>query len=184
MNKNREVTRDKALIGATGVHFVCGELSRRGFIALPTIRNTRGIDILAVTPKGKQIAIQVKTMRSRNRWPVPKEDKIQADKDYFFVFVNLKGNLERRPDYYMVPSKFLKDYTAKAFKAWLNSPGKRGKPHSKENPFRYFPVPERRFKEKSYKEILGKPIGLESFKMDKILGKIIEGQIEKNSSDT
>jgi hypothetical protein len=54
LNENQEqVTREKALIGAAGVHFVCGELSRRGFIALPTIRNTRGIDILAITPKGK-----------------------------------------------------------------------------------------------------------------------------------
>jgi hypothetical protein len=175
LNENQEqVTREKALIGAAGVHFVCGELSRRGFIALPTIRNTRGIDILAITPKGKQIAIQVKTMRNRNRWPVPKEDKIQENEDYFFVFVNLKGSLEKRPDCYMVSSKFLKDYTAKAFKAWLKTPGKRGKPHSKENPFRYFPVPERRFKEKSYQEILGKPIDLEDFKMDRVLRKILE----------
>ena len=164
---------EKELIGAAGVHFVCGELSRRGFIALPTIRNTPGVDIVAVTPKGRKITLQVKTLWNGRRWPVPKEDKIQENEDYFFVFVNLKGSFKERPEYYMVPSEFLKDYVAKAFQAWLDTPGKRGKPHSKENPFRYFPVPERRFQEKPYRELLGEPIDLEEYSMDKVFRNII-----------
>jgi hypothetical protein len=36
---------EKALVGVSGVHFVVGELSRRGWVALPTIRNTKGIDV-------------------------------------------------------------------------------------------------------------------------------------------
>ena len=31
------------LIGIAGVHYVVSELSRRGLVALPTIRNTAGI---------------------------------------------------------------------------------------------------------------------------------------------
>ncbi len=38
------------LIGIAGVHYVVSELSRRGLIALPTIRNTAGIDIIVSKP--------------------------------------------------------------------------------------------------------------------------------------
>jgi hypothetical protein len=36
------------LAGVSGEYFVAAELSRRGFIASITMRNTRGIDILAI----------------------------------------------------------------------------------------------------------------------------------------
>jgi hypothetical protein len=39
-------TQDTALIGATGVHYVVSELSLRGMIALPTIHNTAGVDVV------------------------------------------------------------------------------------------------------------------------------------------
>jgi hypothetical protein len=67
-----EITKDTALIGAAGVHFVVSELSLRGFIALPTIRNTAGMDIVAVHPNGEWHAnIQVKTSRSKvSFWPI------------------------------------------------------------------------------------------------------------------
>ena len=51
---------EKSLVGACGVFYVSAELSRRGWIAMPTIRNTKGIDIIA--SKGdKTVNIQVKT---------------------------------------------------------------------------------------------------------------------------
>ncbi len=42
-NSNKKLRND--LIGVAGVHFVVSELTLRGLIALPTIRNTAGIDI-------------------------------------------------------------------------------------------------------------------------------------------
>ena len=39
-------TRDISLVGAAGVHAVVSELSLRGLIALPTIRNTAGVDVI------------------------------------------------------------------------------------------------------------------------------------------
>lgn len=51
-----------ALIGIAVVHHVVSELSRRGLLALPTIRNTAAYDIIAMTPDGrKHWNIQVKT---------------------------------------------------------------------------------------------------------------------------
>ena len=54
--------KDKALIGAAGVFYVAAELSLRGMIALPTIRNTAGYDIIVTNRDGSKHAnIQVKT---------------------------------------------------------------------------------------------------------------------------
>jgi hypothetical protein len=47
--KMTERTVSNALVGIAGVHYVAAELSRRGLIALPTIRNTAGYDIIVAT---------------------------------------------------------------------------------------------------------------------------------------
>jgi hypothetical protein len=59
------------LIGIAGVHFVAYRLSLRGLIALPTIRNTGGIDLLVFDPTtDKESAIQVKTSQKKvSFWP-------------------------------------------------------------------------------------------------------------------
>lgn len=44
----------KELVGAAGVHYVASELSFRGMIALPTIRNTAGYDLIVVSADGKR----------------------------------------------------------------------------------------------------------------------------------
>jgi hypothetical protein len=79
----------KTLIGAAGVHFVVSELSFRGFIALPTIRNTAGIDILVSEPDGsRQANLQVKTRSKKSYyWPTSKPDKCLKGDFSFYVFV-------------------------------------------------------------------------------------------------
>ena len=73
--------KDKALIGAAGVFHVSAELMMRGIIALPTIRNTAGYDIVATTKDGARHAnIQVKTSgKWVNSWPIC--EKIESVKD-------------------------------------------------------------------------------------------------------
>ena len=67
----------KDLMGAAGVHFVAFKLSLRGFIALPTIRNTAGIDLLVSNPKTRrQAVLQVKTSANNAKvWPTSKPEK-------------------------------------------------------------------------------------------------------------
>ena len=74
-------TKDKALIGAAGVFHVSMELTLRGMIALPTIRNTAGYDIIATTQDGTRHAnIQVKASGKRvDSWPIC--EKIESVKD-------------------------------------------------------------------------------------------------------
>ena len=53
------------LAGVAGEYFVAAELSRRGFIASITLRNTRGIDIVATNKAAERtITIQCKTSRN------------------------------------------------------------------------------------------------------------------------
>jgi hypothetical protein len=73
--------RDKripsALTGIAGVHYVVSELSRRGMIALPTIRNMGAYDIVVASADGRRHAnIQVKTSSKRvTFWLMPPSKK-------------------------------------------------------------------------------------------------------------
>jgi len=93
------------LIGIAGVHYVVSELSRRGLIAMPTIRNTAGIDILVAEPDGSsQAVLQVKTagrkkiqQEGRQWWPMSRPDKCLKGPNAFYVFVRYdkdKGKFE------------------------------------------------------------------------------------------
>jgi hypothetical protein len=80
---------DNNLTGIAGVHFVVSELSRRGIIALPTIKNTAAYDIVAVNPEGTRHAnIQVKTSSKRvTFFPMPAPEKIRAGKYDIYVLL-------------------------------------------------------------------------------------------------
>jgi len=80
---------DNALIGAAGVHFVVSELSLRSLIALPTIRNTAGVDVVVVSADGSWHAnLQVKTSKNKVKfWPVSKRYEELRGKNNFYVFV-------------------------------------------------------------------------------------------------
>jgi hypothetical protein len=58
------------LCGVAGEYFVAAELSRRGYIASITLRNTRGVDVLASNQDAtRSVGIQVKTsQRGRPEW--------------------------------------------------------------------------------------------------------------------
>jgi hypothetical protein len=78
-----------ALIGAAGVHFVVSELSLRGLIALPTTRNTAGVDVVATSSDGLWHAnLQVKTSKDRvTFWPVGTHYKDWRGPNNHYVFV-------------------------------------------------------------------------------------------------
>lgn len=83
------LTCDKSLIGAAGVHFVVSELSLRGLIALPTIRNTARIDVLVSNADGSWNAnLQVKTSRSKvGFWPIGTKYREWQGDHCYYVFL-------------------------------------------------------------------------------------------------
>ena len=77
------------LVGVAGVHHVVSELTRRGLIALPTVRNVAAYDVLVATPDGKRHAnLQVKTSLKRvNFFPMPSVEKIRAGVHDWYVLL-------------------------------------------------------------------------------------------------
>jgi hypothetical protein len=129
---------ESSLVGIAGEYYVAAELSIRGFIAAVTLRNSRGLDIIASKSDGsKQISIQVKTNSGgAAKWILDKKAETFVSDSHYYVFVALKTKMQR-PDFYIVPSKIVGEYVANAHKNWLLQPSKNGSPHN-DNPVRNF----------------------------------------------
>lgn len=131
-NINNKVTSEltSLLSGVAGEYFVAAELSRRGYLASITLRNTKGVDILCSNADAtKTVAIQVKNNRRSNReWVVnQKAESFFAD-NHFYIFVNLHDD-KQQPDYFIVPSKTVATHVKETYAAWLAASGKGGRAH-------------------------------------------------------
>ena len=119
------------LTGVAGEYFVAAELSRRGYIATLTLKNTRGIDILVANANAtKSKNIQVKTSQERKKeWPLNYKAENHLADNLFYVFVNLKG-LNELPDFHIVPSKIVAEHCKTTHAEWLAAPGRKGQKHN------------------------------------------------------
>lgn len=117
------------LCGVSGEYFVAAELSRRGYIASITLRNTRGVDILASNGDAtKSVGIQVKTSQGTGKsWMLNKKVESDVATNLIFVFVQL--NALDSPDYYIVPKEVVSKFAGDNHKKWLETPGRKGQPH-------------------------------------------------------
>ncbi len=136
---------NKILAGVSGEYFVAAELSKRGYIASITLRNTKGIDVLCSNPDAtKTIGIQVKTNSSSKRsWILSKKSEDYFADKLFYVFVNL-NNGHRHPDFFIVPSEYVAEYIKRSHKKWLETPGKKGQKH-KDTSMRKFDDPKEKY---------------------------------------
>ena len=100
----------RALVGVAGVHWVVSELSWRGIIALPTVRNTAGVDILCTNKDGSKIALlQVKSSSKKvSFWPTPKGDAILSGKYCYYVFLRYAHDIDDF-EAFLVPGKEVKE---------------------------------------------------------------------------
>jgi hypothetical protein len=110
----------KTLSGVAGEYFVAAELSRRGNIASITLRNTKGVDILAADEGGSKTAmVQVKTNKGAERsWMLNSKAEGISEDRLFYVFVALGGE-GGVPSYHVVPSSVVAEYTATSHRTWL-----------------------------------------------------------------
>ena len=136
------------LVGVAGEYFAAGELSRRGYIASITLRNSKGVDILASNQDAsKQVAVQVKTNHhDKAEWLLNEKAENKNADNLFYIFVNLKGD-RLRPNFYIVPSKIVAEYIYSKHREWLATPGKKGQRH-KDSPLRMFRDPEAQYLDK------------------------------------
>lgn len=77
------------LTGAAGVFHVASELSMAGWVALPSIRNVKGADILVADPDGRRfILIQVKSSKSKvTFWPIGEGARSWKGRNCYYAFV-------------------------------------------------------------------------------------------------
>ncbi len=75
------------IVGNVGLFYACYHLSLRGWNAMPTSRNARGIDIICFSMDGKrQLSIQVKSLSKRNAVPLGNDlNKVMGN---FWIIVN------------------------------------------------------------------------------------------------
>lgn len=128
------------ITGVAGEYFVAAELSKRGWIATLTLKNTPNIDVIATTPDGsRNLNIQVKTRSVENRqgWILSKSiEKIVSGKNFFIAFVDLVGK-DEKPDYFLIPKNLFAQWIAKRHQDWLIKPGRNYRAHV-DNPIRWF----------------------------------------------
>jgi hypothetical protein len=123
--------------GVSGEYFVAAELSRRGYVASLTLRNTRGIDVLASNADAtKSVGIQVKTCQStRPEWLLNVKAEEDLAENLFYVFVCLPARGE--PAFYVVPRDTVAKSVRESHKRWLATPGRGGRQH-RDNPNRKY----------------------------------------------
>ncbi len=136
----------KILTGIAGEFFVAAELSRRGYIASLTLRNTKGIDILASNQDAtKSVGIQVKANKGSNtKWLLSQKAERDIADHLCYLFVNL--NETAPPTYYIVPRKVVADYVRETHANWLKTPGKTGAPHQ-DTTMRVFEDPDPKYRD-------------------------------------
>jgi hypothetical protein len=125
----------------SGEYFVAAELSRRGYVASLTLRNTRGIDILASNGDAtKSVGIQVKTCRgAKAEWIMNKKAEADLAENLCYVLVCLP-ELEL-PAFHIVPRGDVAKYVRDSHQEWLAQPGRGGRAHV-DNDMRLFKDPE------------------------------------------
>lgn len=114
-----------ALSGVAGEYFVAAELSRQGYVASLTLRNTRGIDILASNADAtRSVGIQVKTSQNRGaEWMLTKKvEAAELAENLFFVFVSLNGDAP--PTFHIVPRNVVVQYVTESHTRWLATTGR------------------------------------------------------------
>jgi hypothetical protein len=135
------------ITGVAGEYFVAAELSRRGWIATMTLKNTPNIDVIATTVDGSRtVNIQVKTRSVANRqgWILNKGiESIVPGDNFYIVFVDLVSQ-NGKPDYFIVPKNLFAKWMSNRYQEWLATPGRHGQQH-KDNPIRGFDKPQFKF---------------------------------------
>ena len=111
-------------IGVAWEYLAAGELSLRGWVSSITLRNSRGIDIIASNPEGTtSISIQVKTNSDGvNKWILTKKAEEYYSENHIYIFVAIKG-LGQRPEYRIVASERVARQMKEGHQNWLQ--GKR-----------------------------------------------------------
>lgn len=93
------------MTGMHGVYLVAAELTRKGFIVSPTLRNAPWADLLVTDPRcARAWSVQVKTNgKAVHYWLLNKDAAAVKSESHIYVFVNIEPD-NQAPEFYVVPS--------------------------------------------------------------------------------
>lgn len=93
--------------GMHGVYLAAAELTGRGLIVSPTLRNAPVADLLVTDQDGKRAwSVQVKTNTNKaSFWLLNKGAKSISSASHIYIFVNLKG--KGCPEFFPVKSEWV-----------------------------------------------------------------------------
>jgi hypothetical protein len=112
--KRAQIRTDGQITGMAGEFLVAGKLLKRKLLVSVTMGNAKAIDLFVYNPKtDKTFAIQVKTLRSKNCFPIHKE-KVKSNCIYVFVILNRD---EQEEEYFIIPGKIIFDNINRFFGA-------------------------------------------------------------------
>jgi hypothetical protein len=130
------MTRATGLTGAAGEYYVAAELSLRGWLATPTIKNAPGTDVLAqYREMGILVAIQTKTASLGNKFMVNVGIERPSSADNEWVVLVKLHELGSRPSFFVVPHDHVAAAAYAQHRRWLATPGVGGREH-RDNPRR------------------------------------------------
>lgn len=126
-----KMTCATGLTGAAGEYYVAAELSLRGWLATPTIKNAPGTDVLAqYREKGILVAIQTKTASMGNQFMVHESIERSSAADNEWVVLVKLHELGTRPSFFILPHDHVAAAAYAQHRRWLGTPGREGKQHN------------------------------------------------------
>ena len=115
---------DKILTGLAGEFLVAGHLCLKNYVASLTLKNYPKVDIFCLNPKnGKQVAVQVKTLRGGRAYHIP-ENIDKSDGPFVFVYIRKDDTVE----FYVLQAKDVAELSKRERNDYL-----RERPHVKPN---------------------------------------------------
>lgn len=116
------------LVGLAGEYFVCAELCRQGFLALPTPKNNPLYDVVVTNPSGtKSATIQVKTRSITNKQGWKLGSNITEKKVNPNLFVALVELQEKGfPDIWIYEYDAFAERISELFAAYIAKPKRNG----------------------------------------------------------
>ena len=123
--------RGTGLTGAAGEYYVAAELSLRGWLATPTIKNAPGTDVLAqYREKGIIVAIQTKTASYGNQFQVSSAIELPSTAENEWVVLVKLQEVGIRPRFFVLPHNHLAAASYAQHARWLATPGRNGQRHN------------------------------------------------------
>ncbi|MFW6130858.1 MAG: hypothetical protein ACOC56_06690 [Atribacterota bacterium] len=127
--KKRKPKISPSITGMAGVFFVSYQLSKKGMLVLPTNRNTKGFDIIAMDKDGQRLKlIQVKTQKKRSRyWPCGSPVPDFMGKDAFYIFTRPEEKGKEHYESFIVPANDVKKTIEERIEDYRQNPENREK---------------------------------------------------------